>query len=62
MKYKAYLIEQKDDQFSGSIKELDAPSIESGHLLISVHYSSLNYKDEHKKRSACLILKRLRGG
>ena len=28
MKYKAYLIEQKDDQFSGSIKELDAPSIE----------------------------------
>ena len=45
MKYKAYLIEQKDDQFSGSIKELDAPSIESGHLLISVHYSSLNYKD-----------------
>ena len=45
MKYKAYLIEQKDDQFSGSIKELDAPSIEPGHLLISVHYSSLNYKD-----------------
>lgn len=45
MKYKAYLIEQTDDQFSGSIKELDAPSIEPGHLLISVHYSSLNYKD-----------------
>ena len=45
MKYKAYLIEQKDDQFSGSIKELDVPSIEPGHLLISVHYSSLNYKD-----------------
>ena len=45
MKYKAYLVEQKDDQFSGSIKELDAPSIEPGHLLISVHYSSLNYKD-----------------
>ncbi len=45
MKYKAYLVEQKDDQFSGSIQELEAPLIESGHLLIRVHYSSLNFKD-----------------
>jgi len=45
MKYKAYLIEQTDDQFNGSVKELDKPIIEAGHLIISVHYSSLNYKD-----------------
>ena len=45
MKYKAYLIEQTDDQFNGSVKELDKPAIEAGHLIISVHYSSLNYKD-----------------
>ena len=45
MKYKAYLIEQTDDQFNGSVQELDKPVIEAGHLIISVHYSSLNYKD-----------------
>ncbi|MDA7788580.1 YhdH/YhfP family quinone oxidoreductase [Gammaproteobacteria bacterium] len=45
MKYKAYLIEQIDDQFNGSVQELDKPEIETGHLIINVHYSSLNYKD-----------------
>lgn len=45
MKYKAYLIEQIDDQFIGSVKELDAPSVDDNHLLIKVNYSSLNYKD-----------------
>lgn len=45
MKYKAYLIEQTEDQFNGSVQELDKPIIEQGHLIISVHYSSLNYKD-----------------
>ena len=45
MKYKAYLIEQIDDQFIGSVKELDAPSVDDNHLLIRVNYSSLNYKD-----------------
>ena len=45
MKYKAYLVEQNEDLFIGSIKELDAPKVEENHLLIKVIYSSLNYKD-----------------
>ena len=45
MKYKAYLVEQNEDLFIGSIKELDAPKVEENHLLIKVNYSSLNYKD-----------------
>ena len=45
MKYKAYLIEENEGKFSGSIKELDAPSLAEGRVLIKVKYSSLNYKD-----------------
>ena len=42
MKYKAYLVEELNDIFTGSIKELDTPSVEDGNVLIKVHYSSLN--------------------
>ena len=45
MKYKAYLVEENDGKFSGSIKELDTPSLDDGRVLIKVKYSSLNYKD-----------------
>jgi len=45
MKYKAYLVEENEGQFSGSIKELEVPSLEMGKVLIKVHNSSLNYKD-----------------
>ena len=45
MKYKAYLIEDNEGKFSGSIRELDAPSLSEGRVLIRVKYSSLNYKD-----------------
>ena len=45
MKYKAYLIEDNEGKFSGSIRELDAPSLSEGRVLIRVRYSSLNYKD-----------------
>ena len=45
MKYKAYLVEENEGTFSGSIKELDTPEISQGKLLIKVEYSSLNYKD-----------------
>ncbi len=45
MKYKGYLVREKDELFSGSLEEIDTPSIESGRVLIKVHYSSLNYKD-----------------
>tara|TARA_B110000967_G_C18899477_1_gene573557 strand:+ start:4478 stop:5461 length:984 start_codon:yes stop_codon:yes gene_type:complete len=45
MKYKAYLVEESDGVFKGSVKELDKPEIEEGKVIIKVHYSSLNYKD-----------------
>ena len=45
MKYKGYLVREKDELFSCSLEEIDMPSIESGRVLIKVHYSSLNYKD-----------------
>ena len=45
MKYKAYLVEENNGEFAGSVKELDVPDLEEGRLLIKVKYSSLNYKD-----------------
>jgi acrylyl-CoA reductase (NADPH) len=45
MDYKAYLVEELDGVYSGSIKELHMNQIESGNVIIKVHYSSLNYKD-----------------
>jgi len=45
MDYKAYLVEELDGVYSGSIKELHMNDIDSGNVIIKVHYSSLNYKD-----------------
>jgi putative YhdH/YhfP family quinone oxidoreductase len=45
MDYKAYLVEELDGVYSGSIKELQMRDIEAGNVIIKVHYSSLNYKD-----------------
>ena len=45
MDYKAYLVEELDGVYSGSIKELQMHDIEPGSVIIKVHYSSLNYKD-----------------
>ncbi len=45
MKYKAYLVEENEGLFTGSVQELEAPSLETGKVLIKVHNSSLNYKD-----------------
>lgn len=45
MDYKAYLVEELDGVYSGSIKELQMNNIEPGNVIIKVHYSSLNYKD-----------------
>ena len=45
MKYKAYLVEEIDSSYSGSVKELEMSNIEPGNVIIKVHYSSLNYKD-----------------
>lgn len=45
MKYKAYLVDELDGVYSGSIKELEMREILKGNVLIRVRYSSLNYKD-----------------
>jgi acrylyl-CoA reductase (NADPH) len=45
MKYKAYLVDELDGVYSGSIKELEMREILEGNVLIRVRYSSLNYKD-----------------
>ena len=45
MEYRAYYIEEKDGVFSGSIKILDTPEPNDNEVLISVSYSSLNFKD-----------------
>ena len=45
MNYKAYLVEELDGVYSGSIQELRMHDIEPGNVIIKVHYSSLNYKD-----------------
>ena len=45
MEYKAYYVEENDGVFSSSIRELEIPEPNDGELLVSVSYSSLNYKD-----------------
>ena len=45
MKYKAYIVEENEGCYNGSIKELDSPTIDEGKVLIKVLNSSLNYKD-----------------
>ena len=45
MKNKAYLIEENDGSYNGSIKELEMADVQTGNVIIRVHYSSLNYKD-----------------
>ena len=45
MDYKAYLVEENEGVFSGSIKKIPKPSLEEGKVIIKVNYSSLNYKD-----------------
>ena len=45
MDYKAYLVEELDGVYSGSIKKIQMHDIEPGNVIIKVHYSSLNYKD-----------------
>lgn len=45
MNYIAYLVEDHDEVFVGSIQSLPKPQTQDQHILIRVHYSSLNYKD-----------------
>ena len=45
MEYKAYYVEESNGVFTSSIQNLEIPEPKDGELLISVSYSSLNYKD-----------------
>ena len=44
-KFKAVVIDNKDEKFSRSIQDLDTNSLKDGNVLIKIDYSSLNYKD-----------------
>jgi acrylyl-CoA reductase (NADPH) len=44
-KYKAYIVEETDTGFSGSIQTRSTADLPPGELLIEVAFSSLNYKD-----------------
>ena len=45
MKYNAYLVEEDNGKYIGSVRQLDTPTLEKNRVLIRVKYSSLNYKD-----------------
>ena len=45
MDYKAYLVEENEGRFSGSIQNIPKPPLDGGKVIIKVSYSSLNYKD-----------------
>ena len=45
MKYKAFLVEENEGKYSGSVTELDTDQLPEGDVLIKVKYSSLNFKD-----------------
>jgi|TARA_B100001758_G_C18409334_1_gene614449 acrylyl-CoA reductase (NADPH) len=44
-KFKAVVIDNKDEKFSRSIQDLDTNSLKDGNVLVKIDYSSLNYKD-----------------
>ena len=44
-KFQAYRVENINDQFVGTLKEMVFRPLENEEILIKVHYSSLNYKD-----------------
>src|SRR5215467_8704937 len=44
-KFKALIADQKDSQFTASIREIDSAELPFGEVLVRVAYSSLNYKD-----------------
>ena len=43
--FKAFRVEEENEKFISTIKEIPFQELEQGELLIKVHYSSLNYKD-----------------
>ena len=43
--YRAWVVEEKDGQFVGAVRELATQSLPEGEVTVQVAYSSLNYKD-----------------
>jgi acrylyl-CoA reductase (NADPH) len=44
-KFKALIIDNQNENFTRSIKELETSALKDGNVLVKVDYSSLNYKD-----------------
>ena len=44
-KFKAIVIDNQNEKFSSSIKEINKSDLKDGNVLVKVDYSSLNYKD-----------------
>ena len=44
-KFKAVVIDNKNEKFSRDIREIDFSDLKDGNVLVKVDYSSLNYKD-----------------
>ena len=45
IQYKAFVVEEQNQEFVNSIRSLSTGNLPEGDVLIRVHYSSLNYKD-----------------
>jgi acrylyl-CoA reductase (NADPH) len=44
-KFKALVIDNKNENFTRAVQELDVSALKNGNVLVKVDYSSLNYKD-----------------
>jgi len=44
-KFKALVIDNKNENFTRAVQELDVSALKDGNVLVKVDYSSLNYKD-----------------
>ncbi|SEA18722.1 putative quinone oxidoreductase, YhdH/YhfP family [Thalassobacillus cyri] len=45
MTFKAFRVNQQEEEFSSGIEELELEDLSEGDVVIKVHYSSVNYKD-----------------
>ena len=43
--FKAFRVEEENEKFISTVKEIRFETLEEDEVLIKVHYSSLNYKD-----------------
>ena len=44
-KFKAVVIDNQNEKFTGEIKEIDTSHLKDGNVLVKIDYSSLNFKD-----------------